>query len=283
VDKTKTPKAANWSATKCTEWLEENPIQDQDDISFLKNEVSRLSNIIICAEREREEEQARQQGGSTGMPWRGALPYLRLILCVIQDDIKLSYLRRADVMNHQYLDGRHSESRPPTAFELISDKWNNPSFNPVAPVSNCHYDFATAIDCSHHLVGTMMPATPQKVEDHLASFRTHLNRIIEMWERSGQGDGGYHAAGEDSKVDEGFEIIDQASPRFGALASRNPRALAGRAAFLHGKPSYLLYFWELADQHQLLRSALQRFDEDSGASDASSAPSAISRTHGTQK
>jgi hypothetical protein len=121
-----------------------------------------------------------------------------------------------------------------------------------------------------------MPATPQKVEDHLALFRTHLNRIIEMWERSGQGDGGYDDGEEDSEVHEGYTIVDQASPTFGSLAGRTPRALDGHAAFLHGKPSYLLFFWEVADRHQLLRSALQRFDEDAGASDASSAPSAIS-------
>ena len=30
----------------------------------------------------------------------------------------------------------------------------------------------------------------------------------------------------------------------GTLAGRSPRALQNRAAFLNGRPSYLLYFWE---------------------------------------
>jgi len=42
------------------------------------------------------------------------------------------------------------------------------------------------------------------------------------------------------------------------------------------KLSYLLYFWEVADRHQLLQSALQRLNDDVGALDASSVPSATS-------
>jgi hypothetical protein len=34
-------KSANWDHTKCTEWLQQNPVQDQDDIIFLKREVQR--------------------------------------------------------------------------------------------------------------------------------------------------------------------------------------------------------------------------------------------------
>jgi hypothetical protein len=32
-------------------------------------------------------------------------------------------------------------------------------------------------------------------------------------------------------------------------AGRSPRALRNRVAFLNGRPSYLLYFWEMADRH----------------------------------
>ena len=41
-DKSKTPKTAYWSATKCIEWLQCNPIHNDADILFLKDEVSRL-------------------------------------------------------------------------------------------------------------------------------------------------------------------------------------------------------------------------------------------------
>jgi hypothetical protein len=38
-----------------------------------------------------------------------------------------------------------------------------------------------------------------------------------------------------------------------------------------------LYYWEVADAHQLLQSSLQRLNNDTGACDASSAPSTASR------
>lgn len=40
--------------------------------------------------------------------------------------------------------------RPPTAFELISDRWNDEFFNPVAQLSGCHKNFAIPTNCSQH-------------------------------------------------------------------------------------------------------------------------------------
>jgi hypothetical protein len=57
--------------------------------------------------------------------------------------------------------------RPQTVFELISEMWNSPGFNPVAPPSECHSDFIDAIDCSFVKVEFLNPATPQKIEDIL--------------------------------------------------------------------------------------------------------------------
>ena len=56
----------------------------------------------------------------------------------------------------------------------------------------------------------------------------------------------------------------------GTLQGRSPRALQSRAAFLNGRPSYLLYFCEVADVHQLLQSSLQRLTSSTGAAEASS-------------
>ena len=100
---------------------------------------------------------------------------------------------------------------------------------------------------------------------------------------------GRHAVGgeddEDRECDDPEDLIifNTTSVRFGSLStSRSECALKNRAAFLCGKPLYLLYFWEIADHHQLLQSALQRLDNDIAASDASSAPSATcSQASGT--
>ena len=117
-------------------------------------------------------------------------------------------------------------------------------------------------DCSNNLAQALTPATPAKVEDIFVSMRAHLLQIMTRWEQSGQGEGGQE--NEDAK-----ELADQNDASFttsiattadgnspdktiGSLSGRPARALQSRAAYLNGRPSYQLYFWEIADQHQLL-------------------------------
>ena len=163
-------------------------------------------------------------------------------------------------------------NRPKTVFEVIAEMWNSRTYNPVAPPSTCHIDFQTATDCSFQAVSTLNPATPQKVQDIFASLRSNLLRIIQNWERSGQGEGGTDETEDGDDVD---GAVAESGDAIGGLQGRPARALDSRAAFLYGKPSYLLYFWEIADRHQLLQSSLQRLNESVGASDASTAPSVI--------
>ena len=107
------------------------------------------------AEQDREELSEQQQGRSA---WRGPLPYLRLMLCLIQDDVRSAYLRRSDVLTRQELDARNSESRQQTAFEIIADRWNDSSFNPTAPSSICHEDFEDPTECSCETVISYSPS-----------------------------------------------------------------------------------------------------------------------------
>ena len=160
-------KPANWSLPKCIEWLQENPASDQEDIRFQKYEVQRVKEIILNAQQERQHNEARQTGGQR----RGHIPYMRLIMCLTDDDIKAVYPRRADCRTCRKLDARNSNGRSPTAFELLAEKWNDEGFNPVAAVSDCHVDFSAPINCAHNKVRALMRATPQKVlEDVLASI-----------------------------------------------------------------------------------------------------------------
>jgi hypothetical protein len=266
----KLPRSQNWSTDKCTRWLQQHPITNETDILFLKKETERLRSILTLANEEQLDilnGVSQKSGGS----WRGNLPYLRLIMCLVQDDIKNVFLRRADAQTRQQLDSRNSEVRLPTAFELIASKWNDESFDPVVPPSDCHEDFTESIPCPHSSVSGMAPATPEKVEDIFTSMRSNLLRIIQNWERSGQGEGGHDG----EETDDEFLIIQSEEEQFGSLSRRSQAALQNRRSFLYGKPSYLLFFWELADQHQLLQSALQRLQVTVSASDASSAPSII--------
>lgn len=63
-------KPANWRASRCVEWLQANPLVNEQDILFLKNEVQRFKEIVLTAQQERGEEEARQTG-----QWRGPIPY----------------------------------------------------------------------------------------------------------------------------------------------------------------------------------------------------------------
>ena len=149
-----------------------------------------------------------------------------------------------------------------------------------------------ATDCSYNLVAGLLPATAQKIEDRFTSMRSDLLRIITRWEQSGQGEGGRDQEDvEDNNADEVTSTTssissgdDNSSPRrnIGSLNNRPPRALQSRAAFLNGRPPYLLYFWEVADTHQLLQSSLQRLTNNTGASDASMAPTVTTTSGGSR-
>ena len=138
-------------------------------------------------------------------------------------------------------------NRPKTVFEVIAEMWNSHTYNPVAPPSTCHFDFQTATDCSFEAVSTLNPATPH-VQDMFASMRSNLLRIIQNWEKSGQGEGGTDETtsdaepqNEDADIDDvleesgGTSVVDNTV--MGGLHGRPARALDSRAAFLYGKPS----------------------------------------------
>lgn len=186
----------------------------------------------------------------------------------------------------------YSIDRPLTVFEVMSNLWNSEEFNPIAPASDCHADYFSAIDCSHVNVGGLSPATAQRIEDLMVSMRSDLIRIITRWEQSGQGEGGREVEEEEEATptnDDASSSLtsqggDDETRNIGALSGRPPRALQTRASFLNGRPSYLLYFWEIADTHQVLQSSLQRLNNSAGASDASRAPiSSASNSAGSSR
>jgi hypothetical protein len=210
----------------------------------------------------------------------GPIPYMRLILCFTEDAIKIALFWQADARTHLELDAQNfPDVRPPTVFELIVDKCNDSAFNPVAAVPDCHEDFSSPTNCAHSKVASLMRATPQKVEDALASTRSNLICIIQNWERSGQGEGGRHAGGEEDSDDaDDFVVLTRLLSDLDRCQQRvvlNVHCRAKQPFFVE-KLSYLLYFWEVADRHQLLQSVLQQRDDDVGTSGGLSAPSATS-------
>jgi hypothetical protein len=81
--------------------------------------VLRLRNVL---ERSTQEQQVIPPAGDGGVVvggsaggrrgnWRGYVPYLRLIMCLTQDNIKCLFLTRANVRSRQQLDARNSDNR----------------------------------------------------------------------------------------------------------------------------------------------------------------------------
>ena len=101
-------------------------------------------------------------------------------------------------------------------------------------------------------------------------MRSKLLTVIKnCWKASGQGDDGMDREQEDQGDadeqedevfhDENAESFSMSPAAFGSLSQRPARALDSRAAlFLGGMPSYILYYWEVAESRQLLSSAMQR-------------------------
>lgn len=156
----------------------------------------------------------------------------------------------------------------------------------MAPPSDCHADFTAAINCSFEATKGFTPADAAQVEHCFTSMRTDLLRIITSWEASGQGEGGMIVDDEVMDQDSVEEADEQSvdhkdedsasfvscnstsagrcrrrrqnisttmtrsgrpTTMLGSLSGRSAGALQTRAAFLNSSPSYLLYFWEIAD------------------------------------
>ncbi len=183
------------------------------------------------------------------------------------------------------------EHRPATVFEVIAKLWNSSQFNLVAPVSDCHFNFLTAIDCSNEHVAGLAPATPTWIEDIFVSMRSNLLQIITQWEQNGQGEGGMNSQETEKKMmevtnDDESLATDNELPRgdnIGGLCGRLPWAQQSCASFLNGRPLYSLYFWEVADAHQILQSSLQRVNNTVGAANSSCAPSTVSSAKRRQR
>ena len=115
------PRPSNWTRVQILEWLERNPVCEVADVSFLKNEVRRVQDVLVRAQRLQQENHHFQGATSDSggrRNWRGPIPYLRIIMCLTQDHVKSLFLNRANTRTRQELDARNSETRYETGFSL---------------------------------------------------------------------------------------------------------------------------------------------------------------------
>ena len=186
-DYTKTNK--QWSKHKAVEWLVNNPVTADIDVSFLRR---RLKSFI---------EEANAASTTSSNYWVGSVPFLRLIHCLVDfENIKEAFLKSFESMSRQELDGRFNDNiRRESPWLLIADKWNDSDYNPTStPYVTLHQDFQTAIDLSFDKVKNMGELTPDSAKARFFKMKNDLLVIKNAWELSGNGDGGIGRGAEDT-------------------------------------------------------------------------------------
>jgi hypothetical protein len=151
------PKCNSWKAHRAFTWLTEHPITGDDDIAFIHRQLNKFVKLV---ELEAAEALTMKEGR-----WCGVVPYLRIIMCLIEDDIKPAFLERDKAFTRLEVDGRNSETRNSNVYEMISERWNCNTFNPKIPPNRVHPDYYEETDCGWSVVSHLTKATPLKVCD----------------------------------------------------------------------------------------------------------------------
>ncbi|KAG7343048.1 hypothetical protein IV203_020993 [Nitzschia inconspicua] len=101
------PKPNGWSAKKRTDWLKANPITGEADVAFLFKRAKEIKKVMANATQKKSSSYAAEQGNK----WYGHLPYLRLIHCLLEDDIKEKWIHRNDPKSIQEIDATSEFAR----------------------------------------------------------------------------------------------------------------------------------------------------------------------------
>jgi hypothetical protein len=99
-----------------------NPVSEAADVEFLTMEVLRVLRELyktMLEEKERRQEQESSvvatnasNGRVGGGAWRGNVSYMRIIMCLTEDDVvKALFLARANGLSSSELDARNCDSR----------------------------------------------------------------------------------------------------------------------------------------------------------------------------
>ena len=147
--KKSTPKAKsfkNKGVVALKEWLNDNVLTNEKDVSFIRAEEAKLYNCLLRAQAE---SRILLKNSAASLTVWDSTADLWLIHVLIDNDIKKTFLARHDAMTRKDLDGRNAPDRPMTWLEAIVQKYNDPMFKPWSQcLGYYHSDFRTPIDLS---------------------------------------------------------------------------------------------------------------------------------------
>jgi hypothetical protein len=144
------------------DWLNDNPVTEDEDVDFLIKMVTQRKMLATHASA------ARKSIKEALDNWKGKKPTLQMVEALVQNDFaKRVFLscQNIDPGCHT-VGGRNSvEKHPVTVWEMMSEWWNDPDFNPVMEiVNNLHLDYLAETDLGYQHVASMHKATPEYIE-----------------------------------------------------------------------------------------------------------------------
>lgn len=232
-------------------WLEENPVNVEEDISFIKNNVANLVKQINDAYSNQEQPNATVSGN-----WTGHAPMMRLIHSILDiDKNRLLFARNQQVQTRVETDSRNCpDACKEDAWDAIIATFNDENFNPKMNVyPHLHHTFngRDPIDISYDAVVAKKtgPATSDKAKAKFQKYASILSIIRERASISGTGNG----SREDSQSD---EATSTGGIEIGGTTN-------DKANFIKQFPLGVLYLWEYAERIQFIKPIVNTINETS--------------------
>ena len=229
----------------------------KDDVKYLLLQEKILRKILTDAEIERN--QLSELHESVNTSWAGPEPWLHLYHCIIEEDVQEAFLNRNEWGDRQAIDARNSTSRADTFEEICCQKFNDHNFSPdTFTYPELHEDFRNSIT----LHGSSAPvATPSKIKEKLGSARCNVLRVINDWERSGNG------SGQRAEADEEFGHVSE-DQLWRSPGDNEEEFMDGdnRKNFLRDLKPHILYCWQIFDDFYILQNSLSVIPAEFSAS-----------------
>ncbi|CAB9513659.1 unknown protein [Seminavis robusta] len=259
-------KSAN--KTSIMGWLKMNPDQDKYNVSWIRQEETKMYLELKAA---KEESDAQEKEKLKNANWSVPAPFLRLACCLVHDKVKSALMMKDATLLRDELDARNNQERPKLWNELAAEVYNdNTVVFYTEALPELHMFFAEPIELKFE----EMPGgavTPEEVKTRWGDCRARLIAIIMDWERSGNG----------------FGQRDQKDKSWGHFSPDHLNLEAGdnRASFIRpalGHRLYHLYLWHLADKEGILMHVLNVLAKDVGG-DSDNIPGGTSQVQRRRK
>ena len=243
------------------EWLCKHPLTNTEDVAFLQAEERKFQNVLLAANLERSTISKR---GNSPTPGSGIIftetAQLRLVHCLIQNDVRQHYLDRHKGIQRPELDARNSPHRPKSWEERVCEKFNDSSFKPMSLVYPLlHADFAHPQELFLEHCPTTL--TPEHVSSWIQDRKNKLMKLMYRWGQSGNGDGMPAPTVTPVFVDE-----------LGVYKDTITYTGARKADFLHADKPSLLYFWKVLEEFQMVDSTVTTMPDEIGVSSSAATP-----------